>query len=204
MNVGDVTTFRPKRLGRLIRIKSGNTASAFSRNAVAAYVCKVIFNGEAPMAKASPGRPRVQRAHKPAAQEAPSETLQREDTEQPAYIKALESLNIGELRRVIAFAEVRIREREVSEKAAAREELQKLAQERGFSMADLFANLAPHAPAKRGRKPGGEGKSERAPVEAKYRGPNGETWSGRGRLPKWLHAAEAEGKSRDSFLINPE
>ncbi|WP_370655812.1 H-NS histone family protein, partial [Paracraurococcus lichenis] len=37
-----------------------------------------------------------------------------------------------------------------------------------------------------------------------YRGPNGETWSGRGRLPKWLHAAEAEGKSRDSFLIRAE
>ena len=156
------------------------------------------------MAKAPRSRPRTQRAQKSNAQEALPETHREEGAEQPAFIKALENLNIGELRRVITFAEARIRQREASEKAATRDELQKLAQERGFSMADLFGDLAPHAPAKRGRKPGGRDKSEQAPVEAKYRGPNGETWSGRGRLPRWLHAAEAEGKSRDSFLISPE
>ncbi len=156
------------------------------------------------MAKASPGRPRAQRAEKPAVQEAPSQPSAGENTDRPPFIKALESLNIGELRQVITFAEAQIREREASEKAAAREELQRLAQERGFSMADLFGDLAPPAPAKRGKKTTETSKAERAPVEAKYRGPNGETWSGRGRLPKWLHAAEAEGKPRDSFLIQPE
>src|SRR4051794_40908079 len=150
------------------------------------------------MAKASSSRPRPQRAQKPKAQEAPPKTHYDESAEQPAFIKSLESLNIGELRRVIAFAEARIRECEASEKAATREELQKLAQERGFSMTDLFGELAPHGAAKRGRKSSETGKSERAPVEAKYRGPNGELWSGRGRMPKWLHAAEAEGKARDS------
>ncbi|WP_370655783.1 H-NS family nucleoid-associated regulatory protein, partial [Paracraurococcus lichenis] len=60
------------------------------------------------------------------------------------------------------------------------------------------------APAKRGRKSGDTGKADRAPVEAKYKGPNGELWSGRGRMRKWLHAAEAEGKARDSFLIRTE
>ena len=169
-----------------------------------AYKRKVILIGEAPMAKASPSRPRTQRAQKSKAQEASPETRRDEGAEQPAFIKSLESLNIGELRRVITFAEARIREREASEKAATREELQKLAQERGFSMTDLFGELAPHGVAKQGRKSGATGKSERAPVEAKYRGPNGELWSGRGRMPKWLHAAEAEGKSRESFLINPE
>ena len=39
-------------------------------------------------------------------------------------------------------------------------------------------------------------------VSAKYRNPEtGETWSGRGLSPKWIKAAEAAGKSRDSFLI---
>jgi DNA-binding protein H-NS len=71
-------------------------------------------------------------------------------------------------------------------------------------MTDLFGGLAPQAAAKRGKKYGETGKSERPPVEAKYRGPNGELWSGRGRMPKWLHAAEAEGKPRDNFLISPE
>ena len=36
---------------------------------------------------------------------------------------------------------------------------------------------------------------------AKYRGPNGETWAGRGLAPRWLSELEAKGKKRDSFLI---
>jgi DNA-binding protein H-NS len=36
---------------------------------------------------------------------------------------------------------------------------------------------------------------------AKYRGPNGEEWSGRGRTPDWLAALEAEGRGREEFLI---
>ena len=40
-------------------------------------------------------------------------------------------------------------------------------------------------------------------VAAKYRGPNGETWSGRGLTPKWLKALEAAGQSKESFLIAP-
>lgn len=36
-----------------------------------------------------------------------------------------------------------------------------------------------------------------APV--KYRGPNGETWAGRGRTPGWLSALESSGSSREQF-----
>jgi DNA-binding protein H-NS len=39
-------------------------------------------------------------------------------------------------------------------------------------------------------------------VEPKYRGPNGETWAGRGRAPRWLAELEAKGRKRESFLIN--
>lgn len=39
------------------------------------------------------------------------------------------------------------------------------------------------------------------PVAAKYRGPNGETWSGRGLTPKWLATLVAAGQSKESFLI---
>lgn len=39
-------------------------------------------------------------------------------------------------------------------------------------------------------------------VAPKYRHPEtGETWSGRGKAPRWISAAEAEGASRESFLI---
>lgn len=41
----------------------------------------------------------------------------------------------------------------------------------------------------------------RKPVAPKYRGPNGETWTGRGRPPRWLTGLEAGGKKREAFLI---
>ena len=38
-------------------------------------------------------------------------------------------------------------------------------------------------------------------VAAKYRGPNGETWSGRGLTPRWLTALVAQGKTKEEFAI---
>lgn len=39
-------------------------------------------------------------------------------------------------------------------------------------------------------------------VPPKYRNPEtGDTWTGRGKAPRWITAAEAEGKNRDDFLI---
>lgn len=38
-------------------------------------------------------------------------------------------------------------------------------------------------------------------VAAKYRGPNGETWSGRGLMPRWLSALVAQGKTKDDYLV---
>lgn len=37
------------------------------------------------------------------------------------------------------------------------------------------------------------------PAPIKYRGPNGETWTGRGLMPRWLAAQVANGKSKESF-----
>ena len=39
-------------------------------------------------------------------------------------------------------------------------------------------------------------------VAAKYRGPSGETWAGRGARPVWLVAAIKGGKKIDDFLID--
>ena len=39
------------------------------------------------------------------------------------------------------------------------------------------------------------------PAAAKYRGPNGETWSGRGLTPRWLVALTAQGQSKEDFAI---
>jgi DNA-binding protein H-NS len=42
---------------------------------------------------------------------------------------------------------------------------------------------------------------KRAAVPVKYKGPNGETWTGRGRMPRWLVTAEAAGKKREHFAV---
>lgn len=39
------------------------------------------------------------------------------------------------------------------------------------------------------------------PVAAKFHGPNGETWSGRGLTPKWLASLVAQGHSKESFAV---
>ena len=36
---------------------------------------------------------------------------------------------------------------------------------------------------------------------AKFRGPNGESWSGRGLMPRWLSALVAQGRTKDEFAI---
>lgn len=55
-----------------------------------------------------------------------------------------------------------------------------------------------------GFKPGGASvtmEKVRKPIAVKYRGPQGQTWSGRGKAPNWLTALEAQQRSRDEFLV---
>jgi DNA-binding protein H-NS len=51
---------------------------------------------------------------------------------------------------------------------------------------------------------GGRGSSLKGTkVAAKYRGPEGETWAGRGATPRWLkEAIKGTGKKREDFLID--
>ena len=55
---------------------------------------------------------------------------------------------------------------------------------------------ATKAPADKARKTGSTGT-----VAPKFRGPNGEVWSGRGLTPKWLAALIADGKQKEQFAI---
>ena len=94
----------------------------------------------------------------------------------------------------------------------------------GAAIADIKAKMAAYgitlddlggkAKARRGRKPKASkpakaaisGKAKvakpRKPVAAKYRNAaTGETWSGRGKAPKWLAALEAGGRKREEFAV---
>jgi DNA-binding protein H-NS len=51
-----------------------------------------------------------------------------------------------------------------------------------------------------GKRKAAAGKSGQV-VAPKYRGPNGETWSGRGLAPRWLASLIATGKTKEDFAI---
>jgi DNA-binding protein H-NS len=55
----------------------------------------------------------------------------------------------------------------------------------------------------RGRRAVRVSKAKGRKVAPKYRGPGGETWAGRGAMPRWMAAAiKKEGKKREDFLID--
>lgn len=89
-----------------------------------------------------------------------------------------------------AQAEALLKQAEVArraESAAVVAEIQARMKEHGITLNDL--------------KMGGKAKS-RAVVAAKYRNSaTGESWSGRGRAPKWLAEELAKGRSKEAFLI---
>ena len=118
----------------------------------------------------------------------------------------LDSMTVPQLTALIAAAEAKRREKLDDARAALRSEMERRAAELGISTGDLFSAAGQQAPVeqaaakngKRVRKPRDDTGAKRA---AKYRGPNGEEWSGRGRMPNWLAALEAEGRNREEFLI---
>jgi DNA-binding protein H-NS len=98
-----------------------------------------------------------------------------------------------------------IRSKEFSSTVA--EILQKM-QAFGITVKDL-QTAKPAKGGKPGRKGAGKaarpakkaaGKSGK-PVAAKFKGPNGETWSGRGLTPKWLTSLAAQGRTKQEFAV---
>ncbi len=118
----------------------------------------------------------------------------------------LDRMTVQQLTTLIAAAEAKRQDKLDDAKAALRAEMERKAAELGISADDLFSAAGQQAPAEqaatkngtRTRKPRDDAGVKRA---AKYRGPNGEEWSGRGRTPNWLAALEAEGQKREEFLI---
>ena len=118
----------------------------------------------------------------------------------------LDRLTVQQLTALIAAAEAKRRDKLEDARAALRAEMERRAAELGIAVGDLFSTAGQQAPVeqaaakngRRARKPRDDIGIKRA---AKYRGPNGEEWSGRGRMPNWLAALEAEGRGREEFFI---
>lgn len=83
----------------------------------------------------------------------------------------------------------------------------------GISLKDIQAEVARGTKTRSKTKAAPKASKSKAPkaaqgtrgstVAAKYRGPNGETWSGRGLTPKWLASLVASGKTKEEFAIQP-
>ena len=73
----------------------------------------------------------------------------------------------------------------------------------GITVKDLqSAKRAKSVPAP--AQKGGKVKSKKvsgATVAAKYRGPDGQTWTGRGLTPRWMKTLIDSGRTRDEFVI---
>ena len=96
-------------------------------------------------------------------------------------LKELKDLNVQITKAIATFEDRKKRE--------ALAEVEETARRLGFSLSDLTTSGAPVR--------------KRASAAPKYANPanRSETWTGRGRKPKWMDAALKAGKSPDDLLI---
>lgn len=113
-------------------------------------------------------------------------------------IAELDRLSVQELTTLIEAAEGKRREKQEEAKASMVARWKAEAAAAGLSIEALLAAGAGGSESGNGRK---ARKSQGVKVAPKFRGPNGEEWTGRGKPPKWLTVLEAEGKSRSEFKI---
>lgn len=106
----------------------------------------------------------------------------------------LDNLTVQELTALIEAAQTKRQEKIAEAKSALLREFEEKAAQLGLTL-DAVMRMPQASPSRKTAKAGSSS------VPAKYRSPNGEEWSGRGRTPKWLQAAEADGKSRETFKI---
>lgn len=100
----------------------------------------------------------------------------------------LTSLSLVHLRELSQELPKEIERREKEERANVRAEIEQLARERGFDLADLI---------------GVQEKKPKITVAVKYRLPQNPTlsWTGRGRKPKWVEEHLENGGTMDQLLV---
>lgn len=101
----------------------------------------------------------------------------------------IRNLNHNQLDELIHRAEVRKQELARERIGKVREKLAALAKAEGFTVDELFG--------------GRNGRKTRRPAAPKYRNPAdaAQTWSGRGKRPRWFNAALKAGKKEKDLLI---
>lgn len=115
----------------------------------------------------------------------------------------LSNYNLAELKGLQFDIEKEIKSRQQDEVKKAREQILAIAQDMGLPVAALIKVNG--AKAEGGRSGGKSGAKNGGAQQgqARFRNPadQSQTWTGRGRQPKWIAEALAGGKSLDDFRI---
>jgi DNA-binding protein H-NS len=105
--------------------------------------------------------------------------------------------SLQELHEIRDQIDVEIASRKTNEIEALRVKVAETAQALGISIEEVFGFST--ARAKLRAKP--EATQSQGKLPAKYRGPAGEEWSGRGPTPKWMKPLLTKGRTKEDFLI---
>jgi len=115
----------------------------------------------------------------------------------------LEQMDVSDLRKLIVDAQALEIKKIEQEKEKILSNFESEAAKLGFSVSVVWSHLP--TPELKIRKPKEkESNKGKGTTSAKYKGPNGEEWSGRGRQAKWLTELEAAGRKREEFLVSQE
>ena len=87
--------------------------------------------------------------------------------------------------------------------ATVRSKITKFAKAEGYTLDELFGSTGGKAAKKSAKTAAAKPARKLGKVAPKYRNPANakETWSGRGKQPRWLTALTAKGKKAEDFLI---
>ena len=114
----------------------------------------------------------------------------------PVSTDQLDDMSVEELAALIAAAETKRQSKLTAARDALIAEFRTKAEALGMPITELFpvARVAD--------RPAGTRSTKGVKLPAKFRGPNGEEWTGKGRTPRWLVALEASGRSRSEFTVS--
>ncbi|MCK5917803.1 MAG: H-NS histone family protein [Cocleimonas sp.] len=100
----------------------------------------------------------------------------------------LEKMSLPELIELQNNLGPAIKKKQRKEKTSLRKQMEELAKQSGFTFDEVISTSKPKKVSK---------------VKPKYANPNDtdQTWTGRGRKPKWVESALKDGKDLDDLLI---
>jgi len=135
----------------------------------------------------------------------------RDDLEFAFGILSMRGLSIGSLGRYmspivslwsIQMAKMNLSSMSVQALLQLRDDIGSILSGKVIELQRQLAALSEDMGAGGGRRGRRGSAMKRQKVVPKYRGPDGETWAGRGAMPRWMAGAIKEGKTREDFLID--